>query len=1027
MSEQASRLDSTSWRSSGAWAPEGGGLGVAVGVSALLAAWLATELLEPIDVMTGADDRIASLAMAVLGLLCLSTVVTLAIIRFRPQDAPCRRPTIGIVIVVATVMSGRILMHEIAIGVSLPASGGVDSIVRVTGRVLHRPEPVATSFARESAEDEGRWRTQVHVEKATRPGLAGRRLTVALDVEDPRMVPQSGFGSGFGSGMGLGLRSGVEVEILGRFRPMPAPSNPGERDRRRGRRDQVPGVLIVPSSGLITVSDADPGISWSTWIAAGRSGWADAVDRVGRAADAHRPGIGGLVGAVLRGDREHLGEGIRWASEDAGVAPLLAISGWHLALIGAFASVMLGRHRPVGRCLAFAAVVAFSLVVIPGAGVRRAAVMAVIAGVARAAGRRPRGLPVVLVTGSALVWDDPSLAESIAFRLSMIATMALVIGADRGRNRWFGKPDRVGRSPASSLHDRFAWLSAASIVAWSSTAPIVATTFGRLSLAGVPAMIIVTQLFAGFVLLTIVAVVWTLVVGFCPETFAEWIAVLGSMFTSVVEGVAAVAPIWRCPTPPDMAGWFVIPSIVIAIGLGFKRNGMRRGMVAVGIGCAIGLMMLGDRSGTRPSDDRLRIDVIAVGDGSALLVRGEGGAVLQDAGSSSVPEAGRRIIVPALRSLDVRRLDAIVITHANADHFNAVLDVIRAMPVGRIVMSPHLIHRARTGRSSVLSSWIERVQASDVEIIEVGRGDRLRFGDLMWTILHPDRDDRCRTANDESIVTSVGLRGDAEDRSRLLVCGDVQDEAIARVLAREPGLRTVVMELPHHGSWRPIAAAMLERADPAAVVQSTGPDRWRMDRWKGVCAGRWRGVTCRDGLVSFEVDSTGRVHTILGDWSRGPGSEEPESGLMPAAGGPSIGSGPDHHDRAIQPTTLGKHRHQHAGHPLEERGAGRDSNAGLADIERPISDGLSGLEVPRHHHFGIHGGSRRIPAVGGRIRVPSHGRIVQHDPVTSADWSRRFRRVVENSPRAEGLCRGGNLGRDPPDPVSRLGSLWDPV
>ncbi|MEC8558584.1 MAG: hypothetical protein VXY94_00755, partial [Planctomycetota bacterium] len=150
---------------------------------------------------------------------------------------------------------------------------------------------------------------------------------------------------------------------------------------------------------------------------------------------------------------------------------------------------------------------------------------------------------------------------------------------------------------------------------------------------------------------------------------------------------------------------------------------------------------------------------------------------------------------------------------------------------------------------------LRRLERSEVEIRSVGRGDRGDWAGLDWTVLHPRRGEPNRTVNDGSLV----LRVEAPDSmgGSLLLCGDIQDEGIARLLSREPGLAASVLELPHHGSWRPIAAELVHRVDPRAVIQSTGARRWRHDRFGPACFGRRRFVTARDGSFVLEFSAFG--------------------------------------------------------------------------------------------------------------------------------------------------------------------------
>ena len=987
------------------WRPAGGRLGTTVGGAALVAGWVASESAVSRFVSAG-DDGVTRAAIAVAMLLAVATLGSMALLIGRWRHRASEAVRLALVAVsVAAIVAARSWTHEIAVERGFPAAGGVDPIVRVGGIVVEPLVPAESSSRLdmdplERPDERARWRTTIHVEHATHPSLEGRRLTLGVDVEDARIAP------------------GVSLTVVGRLAVVPPPTNPGEQDRRRGRRDRVPAMLIVPSGGLFTDASPTSNPGWWSWWFGLRSAWWQAVRTIDDAVSTVGPTTSGLVDAVLTGDRHRLVDRLRRDAEDAGVAPMLAISGWHLAIIGGFGSMLIGRHRPLGRWIAFAGVIAFAMVVVPGAGVRRAAMMVVIGGAALALGRRARGLPIVLLAGAALVCADPDIVESAGFRLSIVATIALVAGAGPARRRWFSAADRVGRRRWSMVRDRLAIVAVASIVAWTSTAPIVVATFGRVSLVGIPAAILIAPLFGAFVVAATIASGCTLVTGAAPPVLVDVVVCLATAFTTIVGGIADIAPIWRGGWPIGAASWSVVPSVALAMAPAIEVAPIRRGIAASAVIVTLVAVTIPPAGDDVLDRDRMRIDAIAVGDGTAMLVRGGGAAVLQDAGSSSVDDCGRRIIGPTLRALGVRRLDAIIVTHANADHFNAVLDVVRGVQVERIVVSPHLFARARSTRPSLLSTWLDEVHESGVAVIETQRGAVLRLGDLVWTVIHPAADDGCRTVNDESIVSSVRLDGDPAPR--LLLCGDVQDEAIARVLSREPGLSATVMELPHHGSWRPIAATLLTRVDPAAVVQSTGPDRWRLDRWKVACGGRWRGVTCRDGLVSFEINGRGEVHPGSGRWigtSRGrsvEASEEAQTRLVPAGRGATIGTRPDDHDRTVETPTLGEDGDQHAGHAFEQRRARGDPHAGLAQVERAISDGLTGLEVPGHDDLGVHGRPLGIPTVGGHGLVLPHRRIVQHGPVTSTARSRGFRRVVENSPGAGELCRGGGLGNESP-------------
>jgi competence protein ComEC len=78
------------------------------------------------------------------------------------------------------------------------------------------------------------------------------------------------------------------------------------------------------------------------------------------------------------------------------------------------------------------------------------------------------------------------------------------------------------------------------------------------------------------------------------------------------------------------------------------------------------------------------ITVLDVGRGRAVLVRTSEHALLVDAGPAFAGEgdAGERIVVPALRSSGVSRLDAMVLSRDDPDHIGGAQSVMEGVPTG---------------------------------------------------------------------------------------------------------------------------------------------------------------------------------------------------------------------------------------------------------------------------------------------------------------------------------------------------------
>lgn len=191
------------------------------------------------------------------------------------------------------------------------------------------------------------------------------------------------------------------------------------------------------------------------------------------------PGPGGLLPGLVDGDVSRLPPGVAADFKRTGLTHLVAVSGANVAVVlGAVLTVARWAGlRSRGQAVAGAlAIVGFVVVARPQPSVLRAAAMGLVVVVALAAGRRRRALPALCAAVLLLVYVDPTLARSVGFALSALATAALLVLAPPLRERFATRLPR--------------WLAEALAVPTAATlacSPLIASFAGQVSLAAVPA------------------------------------------------------------------------------------------------------------------------------------------------------------------------------------------------------------------------------------------------------------------------------------------------------------------------------------------------------------------------------------------------------------------------------------------------------------------------------------------------------------------------------------------------------------
>jgi competence protein ComEC len=581
------------------------------------------------------------------------------------------------------------------------------------------------------------------------------------------------------------LRYGDDVLADGEWERVPGPGNPGQYDRRSAlARQRIHGELrIAPHDGVAIVRRGQ-GHPVLAAVFRLRQRWSQLLH------DHVAPPHAGALQALLLGDRSELDEELAHTLRETGVFHLWVISGFNVGVVWLLLEMSL---RLVGvpwrlRLLAAAAGLGgYCLLTGLAPPVARATVMAWVALGAFAWDRAISWPNALAAAALAILWGHPAQLFDPGFQLSFGAVVSLLVFTRRwhpwlmGRLGWL-RPAWARRFAALSL--------SATVATWVGLLPVLAWYFHLVS----PVSLLANLLLAPLVSAAVFLGTALLALGTYCEPAVRW----GSYALAALLEVAIWCAEWcrrlpggswavAAPSPWAFGGYYGL----LAVSVLRPWLGWRHGRVAVGWAGALVLWIWSAVAMHAAQSRWLCVDVLDVGHGDSIVVRLPRGQVLAvDAGSE---EAGRYTVLPFLRARGIGRLDALLLTHQDADHIGGVLSLLARMPIRMLLTNG--VHG-----DTVLAREVERLAAARwMRVVTVANGMRVETGsDVLIEVLHPPAGlvPNVRPAsNDNSVVVRL-----TKGAVRIVLTGDIEEAGLPWLLRATGAQRAAVVKVPHHGS-----------------------------------------------------------------------------------------------------------------------------------------------------------------------------------------------------------------------------------
>jgi competence protein ComEC len=549
------------------------------------------------------------------------------------------------------------------------------------------------------------------------------------------------------------------------------------------------------------------------------------------------PGLEGerraVVAGIVLGEDEGLDTSLRDSFRASGLYHLLAVSGQNVAYVVAGALLLawlLGLPRWAGHVAALVFVAGYVLAVGWQPSVVRAGVAGVLASLAWLAARPGDRWYFLLVGAALLLGVNPYGLLEPGFQLSFVAVAAIFVAVPRLERRLDGYP----------LPKRLAAVLAVSSGCGLATAPILWLHFGTIPVYSVLANAMAEPVVAPLL-------------GFALACSAlEPVVPAAALALAWVNGWLAAYLAWCARAVGGLPGAKIGSELaVVALVLSFLFVALvvrlpSRVRLRVVVAAAVGCMLVAGGWTVWPADvppppAGLRITVLDVGQGDAILLQVREGAMLVDQGPPEA-EVARR-----LDDLGVASLEAIVLTHPHRDHVGGAADVLDDVEVGA------LLTPGQPTKSPDELAALAEAGDEGVPVIPARAGAEYQLGRLTVRILWPDSPG---SASDDPHAHGIVLFASYGSFDALLT-GDSESDVTLPL--RPP--RVELLKLAHHGSADPGLEALLTLLRPSLAVISVGAgndyghptpetlavlDALQVDVWR----------TDEDGQVTIESDGT---------------------------------------------------------------------------------------------------------------------------------------------------------------------------
>ncbi|MFH1525568.1 MAG: DNA internalization-related competence protein ComEC/Rec2 [Bacteroidota bacterium] len=525
----------------------------------------------------------------------------------------------------------------------------------------------------------------------------------------------------------------------------------------------------------------------------------------------HSANASALLKGLLLADRKNIDDETEENFINSGVIHVLAVSGLHVGFIALIFIFLFSRLNIYVRyILTIIGLIMFLLITGNPPSVFRATLMAVIMIISLLSGRGYNAKHALALAALILLLINPNELFNPGFQLSFSAVISILVVYPKFSfyiSQYF-KEDTITR--------KLLLFFAVSLSAQIGTLPFTLYYFGKLSIVGLFANLLVIPLIAMIISLGIITLTFGALIGKLAFIYGDANNVLTDILFYIVNTAGKLEF-----SHLEIREFSTLDSIIFYLAICFGAWAYKimlsiRAKIITAVLITANFFLFCTLDNTELiKESRLNVVMIDVGQGDSFLIRfPDNKTALVDAGDAKINfDSGERIIYPLMKKFGIEKIDYAFISHVDSDHYRGIISLIEKSIIDTLYMPKP----DSTVRKEIV---FEKFVNENRIPIRFYKREALLIGGAKLYILNEQDDLQGEGSNSRSGVMKL-----VYGENSFLFTGDAGIKTEKKLLKRfKKFLTSTVLKVGHHGSKSSTSDNFLKFVHPKVALVSAGLD-----------------------------------------------------------------------------------------------------------------------------------------------------------------------------------------------------------